>query len=139
MSLADGAAAAGLTAAQIIKAAEWVAKPKDDGSRHKCVTAYEIGIIWGNDLYRAIGRKPIWGGIREISDATPAPYRAASHLGTLQETCLCHPAGARSHRCPRRRDCNAADRRWPAAGRNREVRHRTPQLAEMRHGPCRAA
>ncbi len=55
MSLADGAAASGLTEAQIIQAAEWLAKPKDDGSRRKCVTGYEKGIIWGNDNYRAIG------------------------------------------------------------------------------------
>lgn len=54
-SLADGAAATGLTEAQIIQAAEWIAKPKDDGSRRKCVTGYEKGIIWGNDNYRAIG------------------------------------------------------------------------------------
>ena len=55
MSLSDGAAATGLTEAQIIQAAEWIAKPKDDGSRRKCVTGYEKGIIWGNDNYRAIG------------------------------------------------------------------------------------
>ncbi len=55
MSLADGAVATGLTEAQIIQAAEWIAKPKDDGSRRKCVTGYEKGIIWGNDNYRAIG------------------------------------------------------------------------------------
>ena len=55
MSLADGAAATGLTEAQIIQAAEWIAKPKEDGSRRKCVTGYEKGIIWGNDNYRAIG------------------------------------------------------------------------------------
>ena len=54
-SLADGAAATGLTEAQIIQAAEWIAKPKEDGSRRKCVTGYEKGIIWGNDNYRAIG------------------------------------------------------------------------------------
>lgn len=55
MSLADGVAATGLTEAQIIQAAEWIAKPKEDGSRRKCVTGYEKGIIWGNDNYRAIG------------------------------------------------------------------------------------
>ena len=55
MSLADGATATGLTEAQIIQAAEWIAKPKEDGSRRKCVTGYEKGIIWGNDNYRAIG------------------------------------------------------------------------------------
>jgi len=55
MSLADGAAATGLTEAQIIQAAEWIAKPKEDGSRRKTVTGYEKGIIWGNDNYRVIG------------------------------------------------------------------------------------
>jgi arsenite oxidase large subunit len=55
MSLADGAAITGLTEAQIIQAAEWIAKPKEDGSRRKTVTGYEKGIIWGNDNYRVIG------------------------------------------------------------------------------------
>lgn len=55
MSLADGAAVTGLTEAQIIQAAEWIAKPKDDGSRRRTVTGYEKGIIWGNDNYRVIG------------------------------------------------------------------------------------
>ncbi|WP_439529961.1 arsenate reductase (azurin) large subunit [Pannonibacter sp.] len=55
MSLADGAAICGLSEADIIKAAEWIAKPKEDGSRRKCCTGYEKGIIWGNDNYRVIG------------------------------------------------------------------------------------
>lgn len=55
MTLAEGAAATGLTEAQLIEAAEWIAKPKEDGSRRKCVTGYEKGIIWGNDNYRVIG------------------------------------------------------------------------------------
>ncbi|MCB6178770.1 arsenate reductase (azurin) large subunit [Rhodobacter sp. Har01] len=55
MSLAEGAAITGLTEAQIIQAAEWIARPKDDGSRRKTVTGYEKGIIWGNDNYRTIG------------------------------------------------------------------------------------
>ncbi len=55
MSLADGAAICGVPEADIVKAAEWIAKPKDDGARRKCVTAYEKGIIWGNDNYRTIG------------------------------------------------------------------------------------
>ena len=54
-SLKDGAAICGLSEADIVKAAEWIAKPKEDGSRRKCVTAYEKGIIWGNDNYRTIG------------------------------------------------------------------------------------
>jgi arsenite oxidase large subunit len=55
ISLADAAAITGLSEDQIVKAAEWIAKPKDDGSRRKTVTAYEKGIIWGNDNYRTIG------------------------------------------------------------------------------------
>jgi arsenite oxidase large subunit len=54
-SLADGAKICGVSEDDIKKAAEWIAKPKDDGSRRKCVTAYEKGIIWGNDNYRTIG------------------------------------------------------------------------------------
>ncbi len=45
----------GVPEADIIKAAEWIAKPKADGSRRKCVTCYEKGIIWGNDNYRTNG------------------------------------------------------------------------------------
>lgn len=55
ISLADAAAICGVAEADIVKAAEWIAKPKDDGSRRKCVTAYEKGIIWGNDNYRTVG------------------------------------------------------------------------------------
>ena len=55
MSLAEGAEICGVPEADIIKAAEWIAKPKDDGSRRKCVSAYEKGIIWGNDNYRTVG------------------------------------------------------------------------------------
>ena len=55
MSLTDGAKICGVSEEDIKKAAEWIAKPKDDGSRRKCVTAYEKGIIWGNDNYRTIG------------------------------------------------------------------------------------
>ncbi len=55
MSLKDGAEICGVSEADIVKAAEWIAKPKDGGARRKCVTAYEKGIIWGNDNYRTIG------------------------------------------------------------------------------------
>ncbi|MEM7777522.1 MAG: arsenate reductase (azurin) large subunit [Pseudomonadota bacterium] len=54
MSVAEGAKVCGVSEADIIKAAEWIAKPKD-GKRRKCVTAYEKGIIWGNDNYRTVG------------------------------------------------------------------------------------
>jgi arsenite oxidase large subunit len=55
MSLTEGAGICGISEADIVKAAEWIAKPNDDGSRRKCVAAYEKGIIWGNDNYRTIG------------------------------------------------------------------------------------
>ncbi|WP_104016979.1 arsenate reductase (azurin) large subunit [Roseovarius nitratireducens] len=54
-SLDEAAEICGVAAADIQKAAEWIAKPHDDGSRRKCATAYEKGIIWGNDNYRTIG------------------------------------------------------------------------------------
>ena len=54
-SLEEAADICGVPAADIQKAAEWIAKPHDDGSRRNCVTAYEKGIIWGNDNYRTIG------------------------------------------------------------------------------------
>jgi arsenite oxidase large subunit len=54
MSLDEASAICGVPAADIAKAAAWIAEPKD-GARRKCVTAYEKGIIWGNDNYRTIG------------------------------------------------------------------------------------
>jgi arsenite oxidase large subunit len=55
MSLEEAAAICGVPAADIAKAAAWIAEPKADGARRRCVTAYEKGIIWGNDNYRTIG------------------------------------------------------------------------------------
>ncbi len=55
LSLDEAAEICGVPAADIAKAAEWIAKPMDDGSRRKCVTCYEKGIIWGNDNYRTVG------------------------------------------------------------------------------------
>ena len=55
MSLAEGAKICGVSEDAIVRAAEWIAKPKDGGARRRTVTAYEKGIIWGNDNYRTIG------------------------------------------------------------------------------------
>jgi arsenite oxidase large subunit len=55
MSVADAARICGVAETDIVKAAEWIAKPKDGGARRKCVMAYEKGIIWGNDNYRTVG------------------------------------------------------------------------------------
>ncbi|MFZ2099859.1 MAG: arsenate reductase (azurin) large subunit, partial [Oricola sp.] len=54
MSAEEAAEICGVSADDIRKAAAWIAEPKD-GQRRKCVTAYEKGIIWGNDNYRTIG------------------------------------------------------------------------------------
>ena len=54
-SLEDAAEICGVEAADIRTAAEWIAMPRDDGSRRRCVSGYEKGIIWGNDNYRTIG------------------------------------------------------------------------------------
>ena len=55
LSLAEAAEICGVSAEDIAKAAAWIAEPKEDGSRRKTVTAYEKGIIWGNDNYRTVG------------------------------------------------------------------------------------
>jgi len=55
ISLDEAAAICGVDAADIAKAAAWIAEPRADGSRRKCATAYEKGIIWGNDNYRTVG------------------------------------------------------------------------------------
>ncbi len=55
MSLDEAAAICGVDAADIAKAAAWIAEPKPDGARRRCATAYEKGIIWGNDNYRTVG------------------------------------------------------------------------------------
>jgi arsenite oxidase large subunit len=55
VSIDEAARVTGLTPAQIRKAAEWVAKPKDGGARRRTMFAYEKGLIWGNDNYRTNG------------------------------------------------------------------------------------
>lgn len=53
-STAEAAEICKVDEADIIKAAEWLAKPKD-GAPRKAVIGYEKGIIWGNDNYRTVG------------------------------------------------------------------------------------
>ncbi len=53
VSIADAAKITGVKAEDIIKAAEWIAQPKD-GKRRRSMFAYEKGLIWGNDNYRTI-------------------------------------------------------------------------------------
>ncbi len=51
----EAAAITGLTADQIRKSAEWIARPKEGGARRRTMFAYEKGLIWGNDNYRTNG------------------------------------------------------------------------------------
>jgi arsenite oxidase large subunit len=50
-SLEEAASICGIPAADIVKAAAWIAEPKD-GKRRRTMFAYEKGLIWGNDNYR---------------------------------------------------------------------------------------
>ena len=51
-TLDEAATITGLAPGDIVKAAEWIAKPKDGGTRRRTMFAYEKGLIWGNDNYR---------------------------------------------------------------------------------------
>jgi len=55
LSPAEAADITGIAEADIVKAAEWYARPQEDGARRKATIAYEKGIIWGNDNYRTVG------------------------------------------------------------------------------------
>ena len=50
-SLDEASKICGISAADIAKAATWIAGPKD-GKRRRTMFAYEKGLIWGNDNYR---------------------------------------------------------------------------------------
>lgn len=52
-SLEEAAKITGLKVEDIVKAATWIAEPKE-GKRRRTMFAYEKGIIWGNDNYRTI-------------------------------------------------------------------------------------
>jgi arsenite oxidase large subunit len=54
-SIEEAARITGLTPADIIKAATWIAEPKAGGRRRRAMFAYEKGLIWGNDNYRTNG------------------------------------------------------------------------------------
>ena len=55
VSLEEAAKITGLKAADIAKAAEWIAAPKEGGKRRRAMIGYEKGLIWGNDNYRTNG------------------------------------------------------------------------------------
>lgn len=51
-SIDEAASICGVPAADIVKAAEWIAQPKAGGKRRRTMFPYEKGLIWGNDNYR---------------------------------------------------------------------------------------
>jgi arsenite oxidase large subunit len=51
-TLDQAAVICGVSAADIEKAAQWIAEPKADGNRRRTMLPYEKGLIWGNDNYR---------------------------------------------------------------------------------------
>lgn len=55
MSVEEAAEITGLDPADIVKAAEWIAMPKEGGKRRRTMIGYEKGLIWGNDNYRTNG------------------------------------------------------------------------------------
>ncbi|WP_276200663.1 arsenate reductase (azurin) large subunit [Chelatococcus sp. XZ-Ab1] len=55
MTVEEAARITGLAAGDIVKAAEWIARPKAGGVRRRTMFAYEKGLIWGNDNYRTNG------------------------------------------------------------------------------------
>lgn len=94
ISTAEAAEISGVAEADIVKAAEWIARPKDDGSRRNYVTAFEKGIIWVNDNYRTIGAllnialatgnpdakaaaAVVWAATRKATTARRMPMSAA--------------------------------------------------------------
>ncbi|MFD1328833.1 arsenate reductase (azurin) large subunit [Mycoplana ramosa] len=52
MTLEEASNICGVPAADIEKAAQWIAEPKSDGKRRRTMMPYEKGLIWGNDNYR---------------------------------------------------------------------------------------
>jgi arsenite oxidase large subunit len=55
MGIEEAARITGLDPADIVKAAEWIAMPKEGGKRRRAMIGYEKGLIWGNDNYRTNG------------------------------------------------------------------------------------
>jgi len=52
--LAEAAQKTGVSEEQIVKAAEWIARPKSPGSRRRTLLHYEKGLIWGFKNYENI-------------------------------------------------------------------------------------
>lgn len=81
-SLSKGATVTGLSQADIVKCAEWIAKPKPSGHRPRNSIFYEKGIIWGIKNYENVA------SIVNVALATNSIGRAGTgccRLGGHQE------------------------------------------------------
>ena len=80
--VAEAAAIAGIPAAQIYQAAEWIAKPKPGGFRRRALLHYEKGLIWGWKNYENIAAII---GLALLTGNVGKPGTGVSRLGGHQE------------------------------------------------------
>lgn len=80
--VAEAAALAGVAAADIYRAAEWVAEPKKDGTRRRTLLHYEKGLIWGLKNYENIASIV---GLGLLTGNVGKPGTGISRLGGHQE------------------------------------------------------
>ena len=119
----------------IVKAAEWIAEPKD-GKRRRTMFCYEKGLIWGNDNYRTNARagerrarhRQCRPAGRRLRPHGRPPGRLCASLG-----CPCRPAGALCRPAPDRRQGRRpphlglrplqddAQRRWSSSASTRSA------------------
>lgn len=78
----DAARIAGVTPEQIFKAAEWIARPKSDGSRRRTLVHYEKGLIWGLKNYENIASIV---DLALLTGSVGKPGTGCSRLGGHQE------------------------------------------------------
>ncbi|HYC38690.1 MAG TPA: arsenate reductase (azurin) large subunit [Usitatibacter sp.] len=80
--VAEGARIAGVTVAQVEKAAEWIAAPKAGGARRRTLLHYEKGLIWGLKNYENIAALVDLG---LLTGNVGKPGTGISRLGGHQE------------------------------------------------------
>ncbi len=79
--VAEAAAIAGISEAAILKAAEWIASPRD-GGRRRALIHYEKGLIWGVKNYENIASVI---GLALLTGNVGKPGTGVSRLGGHQE------------------------------------------------------
>ncbi len=103
-SIDDAAKITGLDPAAIVKAAEWIAMPKEGGKRRRVMFGYEKGLIWGNDNYRTNGALVnialATGNVGQMGGGRRSPRRppgrlCAPRLSRLAAGSLCRPTADR--------------------------------------------